>query len=138
MKSFLIENERDRVLIFVISAIFDLKFLIGSLVAFLFCASDLFLDTVASMDIALSEHQRQLRSALGPCLLLEFLEEVAYDLSLLVSAVVRHASHGDGNLLSSAETPRSTLIQLDHNEMVIDLEYFLEVCRLELWRQFAT
>ena len=109
----------------------------GSLVGILFCACDLFLDTVASVDIALSEHQRQLGPALGPCLLLQLLEEVAYNLSLLVSAVVRHASHGDGNLLSAAEASRSTLIQFNHYEVVIDLQYSLEVCRLELWRQFA-
>ena len=128
---------RERFLIFVRSSIFDLNFLIASLVRILSCASDLFLDTVASVDIALSEHQRQLWPAFGPCLLLQLLEEVAHDLSLLVSAVVRHASHGDGYLLSSAEAPRSTLIQLNHNEVIIHLQYSLEVCRLELWRQFA-
>jgi len=90
------------------------------------------------MDIALSEHQRKLGSALRLSLFFELLQKISNYLCLLDGTVICHASHGNSDLLSTSKSLGALWVKLDQHEMVIYFEDFLEVVRLKLGRQFGT
>ena len=99
---------------------------------------NLFLDAVPGVDVALGEHKRQLRSAFGLGLLFEFLKKFSHDRSLSIRAIIGHASHGDGHLLSPSKALLPVLVKFDKDEVIVHLKYLLEVVWLKLWGEFAS